>query len=462
MCLSLIRRFGGSLWMSDQIREAQALQKDAKSIASSSNPTTTTNYWYSEEFNHYDMIDSIHSLNLLVLWAQFLKNLGVLNSLYAGGLVMSSIASLTPCQSHRWWCCVLDATFLWQGLRWQWFHRLCYLVCILWVDKLVALSGCVISLGTCSCEGYTYSIISCIHEQPSAVLLEEVVHSMYTPTRCKLLSQTLESFQDMNRTWHVLKTQGFNKLNPLILVPFARPFRRWGRVCFVLPEILWGTRCCRLWSLSFRERLSRWNGMDENLGLVLKEQHLGASKHQLWGGSNGPSIIIPSNPIFVQVIQTPPKQDLRWIRFPLLFWCPKSLHSSPPRKPMKTTEIPGEFLPKCTTTFGKGRGVAWGTWIRALSSVSAAINFFGGQKRLQSFAENSLNFLNHIFGFHCLGRQVPLDFKQILMCLQVVFPWSLPQWHFSGGAAQKKMPRRGDVTPWNLEGIKKSRGWWKV
>lgn len=44
---------------------------------------------------------------------------------------------------------------------------------------------------------------------------------MYTPTRCKMLSQTLESFQDINRTWHVLKTQGFTKLNPLILVPFA-------------------------------------------------------------------------------------------------------------------------------------------------------------------------------------------------------------------------------------------------
>lgn len=145
MCLSLIRRFGGSLWMSDKIREAQALAKRCKKcLASSSNPTTTTNYWYSEEFNHYDMLDSIHSLNLLVLWAQFLKDLGVFNTLYAGRLVMSSIASLTPCQSHSWWCCVLDATFLWQGLRWQWFHRLCYLVCILWVEKLVALSGCVI------------------------------------------------------------------------------------------------------------------------------------------------------------------------------------------------------------------------------------------------------------------------------------------------------------------------------
>lgn len=163
------------------------------------------------------MIDSIHSLNLLVLWAQFLKDLGVLNSLYAGGLVMSSIASLTPCQSHRWWCCVLDATFLWQGLRWQWFHRLCYLVCILWVEKLVAFSGCVI------CP-FWHLQLRRVHIQHH-VYMNNLRRSFWKScswacTRCKLLSQTLESFQDMNRTWHVLKTQGFQQAKSFDFGPF--------------------------------------------------------------------------------------------------------------------------------------------------------------------------------------------------------------------------------------------------
>ena len=112
------------------------------------------------------------------IWAQFLKDLGVLNSMYPGGLAMSSIASLAPCQNHRWW----------QGLRWQWFHRLCYLVCI-WVGKLVALSGCAIcpfwhlQLRRVDIASYIRTFIT-FHGP-----FGRVVHSMYTPTRCKLLSQ---------------------------------------------------------------------------------------------------------------------------------------------------------------------------------------------------------------------------------------------------------------------------------
>lgn len=130
--------------------------------------------------------------------------------------------------------------------------------------------------------------------------------------------------------------------------------------------------------------------MDENLGLVLKEQHLGTMFRipsiNYGVNQNGPSIIIPYNPIFVQVAET----GFEVNSFPGAFLgVPKV---STPRKRKPKTACPGEFLPKCTTTFGKGRGVASGTWIRALSSVSAAINVFGGQKRLQSFAENSLIF----------------------------------------------------------------------
>lgn len=132
--------------------------------------------------------------------------------------------------------------------------------------------------------------------------------------------------------------------------------------------------------------------------------------------------------------------------------CPKSLHSSQAKTQWK---LPcwGEFLPKCTTTFGKSRGVASGTWIRALSSVSTAFGCLWWTKTTSILCRNFLEFFKSHLWFSLSWTSGSIWFQTNFGVSSSCFPMIPSTMAHWGGAAQK-MPRRGDVTPWNLEGMK--------
>lgn len=114
----------------------------------------------------------------------------------------------------------------------------------------------------------------------------------------------------------------------------------------------------------------------------------------------------------------------------------------------------GEFLPKCTTTFGKSRGVASGTWIRALSSVSTAFGCLWWTKTTSILCRKFLEFFKSHLWFSLSWTSGSTWFQTNFgVSSSLCFPM-IPStsFHIEEVRRKKKMPR--GVTPWNLEGIK--------